>query len=330
MRKNKLREELNGQPLWGLPAHISEELVNSYELTAIRKAGKWLFIICLFAVFVPIIMIWIFCEKILSQNAIEAANQIDGFAYHTNFGIGLLIGIFISIFMAGIIICLILRITPMPAKGSLFIAAHTTPPNNSKEKKKTPSAIPSPPNFPFVVTIKDEDLSTESASKLINGYSMKFVFKMGKILSPFIALATVITYLELGRFAILSPQGLHKSTLFSSDLNLKRWQDAERVKLGCNHTKNGAALIYEVIWRDGSDYRLPTRNHINGESWLTNLEAVDLEISKDGAEFVRWKWGVQTPLHRSCLRKFYAELGGGSKIRIDRLLRIGELEKEPK
>ena len=271
-------------------------------------------------------MIWIFCEKILSQNAIDAANKIGGFAYHTNFGIGLLIGGFISIFISGMITCLIFRVIPMPVKGALFIAAHPTPPKDSKKKKKTPSAIPAPPTFPFAGTIWDKDLSTESASKLINSYSMKFIFKMGEILSPFIALAAVITYLELGRFAILSPQGLHKSTLFSSDLDLKLWQDAERVKLGCNHTKNGAALIYDVIWPDGSNYRLPTNKHINGESWLTNLEAVDLEISNGAAEFVRWKWGVQTPLNPNCLRQYYDELGGGSKTRIDRLLRIGELD----
>jgi hypothetical protein len=124
----------------------------------------------------------------------------------------------------------------------------------------------------------------------------------------------------------LNSDGIHKTRLFSSDMRFKGWRDAERVKLGCNHTKDGDTLIYEVVWPDGSDMRLPTRTHINGESWLTNLETVDKEITKGEAKFERWKWLAQTPLHSTCLRKFYRQQGEGSKPRIERLLRIGDLE----
>ena len=58
MRKNKLKEELNGEPLWGLPKRISDELVDSYRLKPIRWLGHWLFIIIMIGGFAGGAIFW--------------------------------------------------------------------------------------------------------------------------------------------------------------------------------------------------------------------------------------------------------------------------------
>ena len=313
MRKNKLKEELSGEPLWGLPKRISDELVDSYRLTPIRWLGNWLFMIVMCGGFAVGAWIWAVCEGILRQNAIEATQNIDGFAYDTNFGIGLLIGLFVWILLCIPICDCIIRIMPMPYKGTLFLVSQMS---NSKEN---PDTLPKKPKLDLFNT-------PHSAEELINNYLNKVIGKSLLYLSPFILLVGFVTQAELTNFTILSPSGIYTSGFFSKNLASKRWRDAEAVKLGCNQTDDGSSLIYEVIWPDGKDKRLPTDTHINGEDWLTNLETVDAEISKGGAVFQRWVWLKRNPMHPKCLRGFYAGLSPNEQTRFNRLLRIGELD----
>ena len=313
MRKNKLEEELNGEPLWGLPKRISDELVDSYRLKPIRWLGHWLFIIIMIGGFAGGAIFWGWCDGILSRNAIKVANTINGFAYDTNFGIGLLIGLFVWIFLCLPIYYCIIRIMPMPYKGTLFLVSQMS---NSKEN---PDTLPKKPKLDLFNT-------PHSAEELINNYLNKVIGKSLLYLSPFILLVGFVTQAELTNFTILSPSGIYTSGFFSKNLASKRWRDAEAVKLGCNQTDDGSSLIYEVIWPDGKDKRLPTDTHINGEDWLTNLETVDAEISKGGAVFQRWVWLKRNPMHPKCLRGFYAGLSPNEQTRFNRLLRIGELD----
>ena len=313
MPKNKLKEELNGDPLWGLPKQISDELVDSYRLTPIRWLGHWLFMIVMCGGFAVGAWIWAICESILRQNAIETARNIDGFAYDTNFGIGLLIGLFVWIFLSGVIVSLITMFTPMPIKGALFLSTQSDVSENA-------------PKMPLVGPLVENKGSLATASDLINDYSGRIVRKLGRKLAPFALLVIGISYAELSWFNIISSKGLHTSVPWSMSDKVHAWRDAEAVKLGCNQTDDGASLIYEVIWPDGKNKRLPTDTHINGQDWLTNVESVDAEFSEGDAIFERWTWLERNALHPKCLRSFYAEQGPDGKSRIDRLLRIGELD----
>jgi len=310
---NKLKEELDGAPLWGLPNRLSDELVKTYDVTPVRWIGQWLFIIIMIGGFAGLLPLWIWCDKILTQNAIDAAASVDGFAYDTNFGIGLLIGLFIWIGVSAILSYCVVRITPMPYKGTLFLMSQMD------RRNKSAGIIPKRPKLDLSVT-------PHSVAEMINNYVNSFIGKSLLYVSPFVILAGFITQAELTKFTITSPTGLHTSGLFSKTLTLDAWQDVETVKLGCNQTDDGASLVYDVIWPDGRSERLPIDTHINSKDWITNLESVDAEISKGDAIFERWKWLNRNALHPQCLRSFYEEQGEGSKTRIDRLLRIGELD----
>ena len=310
---NKLRKTLGDSTLWGLPKRASDELVDSYRLSPIRWIGHWLFMIVMCGGFAVGFWIWNLCEKILRQNALRYAQEIDGFAIDTNFGLGLLIGLFVWIFLSGVIVSLIILLVPMPIKGALFLAAQSDLSENT-------------PKMPFVGSLLENKGERVTASELINDYSRRIIRKLGLILSPFIVLVTAVTYAELSWFNVIGANGLHTSVPWSTQVNMRTWQDVETVKLGCNQTDDGASLIYEVVWPDGKDKRLPTDTHVNENDWLTNLELVDAEISKGGANFERWVWLNRDALHPKCLRSFYLQGGEGSKDRIDGLLRIGELE----
>lgn len=312
-RVNKLKEELReGETLWGLPQKISDELVDSYRLTLFRWLGFWLFMIIMCGGFIVGAWIWAIAESILWQNAINTAENIDGFAYDTNYGFGLLIGVFVWIFSSGVIVSLLLIITPMPFKGALFLSSFSDVSSNT-------------PKIPLTGPRVEFNASHATASDLINDYSWRIVRKLGLILSPFIALVLVLSFAELRWYNVLGPYGMHTTVPWSTTERFRPWQDVEIVKLGCNQTGEGGSLIYEVIWPDGKKKRLPIDTHVNNKPWLTNLEAIDAEISKGGAVFRRWNWLNRDPLHPSCLRGFYTEIGESRKIRFDKLLRIGEL-----
>ena len=313
VRGNKLREMLDGETLWGLPEKISDELVDSYSSGPMRWIGFSLFMVVMVGGFGIGALIWAHCERKIQQNAIETSQAINGFAYEVNFGIGLLVGLFVWIFMTGLIVSLIIRVTPMPTKGALFLSGYE---NLSKKapKKLLEEVQTSGINKP------------RTAAELLNQYLDKSLRKSAIGLAPFVILVIGVTYAELSWYSVMSHTGLHKTSFISEKMSVKTWADAERVQLGCNQTDDGGNLIYEVIWPDGYDKRLPTDTHFNGTDWLTNLERVDAEIMKGGAEFVRWEWLNRNPLHPRCLRGFYSEGGADRKARIDRLLRIGELD----
>jgi len=65
---------------------------------------------------------WGIAEKLTEQNAIQAAASVDGFSIDVNFGIGLLIGLFVWIGLSGWIVALITKLVPMPVKGALFLS----------------------------------------------------------------------------------------------------------------------------------------------------------------------------------------------------------------
>jgi len=311
---NKLREQLGGETLWGLPKNISDELVDSYQSTLFRWLGFWLFMIVMVGGFAVGAIIWGKAENIIEKNAEVAANSVNGFAIDTNFGIGLLIGLFVWIFLSSVIVSLVIRLFPMPAKAALFFGGNIDP------QKVDPKA------FNKKVSFLDSSIKPRNASEFLNQYLDRTIAKSIKILMPFVILVVAVCYAELHSFSVFSPTGFHKSGFFSKDMTVRTWQDVQTVKLGCNQTDDGPDLIYEVSWPDGKHKRLPIDTHINAENWLTNIEAVDAVISKSGAAFIRWKWNNRNPLHPKCLRGFYADLSQGEKTRFDRLLRKGEID----
>jgi hypothetical protein len=310
---NKLEKSLAGKPLWDLPKSISDEFIDSYNFTSTRWLGNWLYFAILLSGFYCGYKVWNFSEKETARRAQEAAIPIDGFAYDNMMGLGLSVGLFVWLVFAGVVLSLILRLTPMPRKGALFISAHA----DTGWHSKTSNPFGSPSHM---------SANSENARDLINQFLDRKIKKTTKFLSPFMFIAITLTILELNWYSITSPTGLHRNNPITNNMSFETWQDAHRVELGCNQIENDSNIIYEVIWADGKKKRLPIDTHFDGQNWLRNMEAIDASIKSGDAEFVRWEWRKRDPLHPQCLRSFYAKQDPDGKARIDRLLRIGQLE----
>ena len=302
-----------GETLWGLPQQISDELVDSYRFAPFRWLGFWLFMIIMCGGFLIGARLFGICENRLWQNAIEAGQSVNGFAYDTNYGIGFIIGVFVWIYFSGAIVSLILILMPMPIKGTLFLTSFSDVSSNT-------------PVITLPGTVVEINEEMETASGLINDHSWRILKKLNPIVSPFILLAVLFSFAELNWFNVLSPTGMHTSVPWTRTDKVRAWRDVETVKLGCNQVGNASNLIYEVTWPDGRDKRLPIDTHFDGPNWLTNLETINAEISHGGAVFKRWKWLRRDPLHPDCLRFFHDQPQENAKSRIDALLRIGELD----
>lgn len=305
----KLRNELNGEPLWGLPHHISEELIDAHDITILRSSATWMFIIVMCMGFaLGAYKIWPFLERKNFENAVTKSNELGGLMVDTNFGFGLVIALFVWIFMSVLVLQLIVRLAPMPFKGALFFGA-------LKE-------------FSFPRTGKDlQDIiqyseTATNAERLINWWCSKRIKKWAKVLLPIALLVSLFAHQETKVFSVYTKSGFYKSGLFSS--SLQSWEDVTSVELGCNQTDEGGSLIYE-IHANGKSFRIGDSTPVNDGFWFDNLEKIDAEIEAAGANFVRWKWLKRDPLHPKCLRGYYGELGPDGKARIDKILRIDEI-----
>lgn len=307
---SKLRDDLNGETLWGLPKDISEELIRAYDLTLFRWLGFWLFMIIMCLGFlVGGFWVWPFLENLANQNAFENATNIGGLMYDVNFGWGLLIGLFVWIFLTNALVTLFVRVMPMPIKAAFFMGLSIG--NDDAGYKHDEN----------IKTVMNRADKPSNAKELINRLSEMNYTKSLKILLPIAFFIIFICLRETQAYTIYSAEGYYKSGFFSKES--RTWDEARSVELGCNQTDDGGSLVYKVYFLDKS-LRLEDKNPVRGTYWLDNLEVIDSRLEAAGAEFKRWRWLKRNPLHPKCLRGFYGELGLEGKGRIDKLLRIDE------
>lgn len=308
----ELPEALRG--LEGLPQHIIDEITLSANLTFFRILGNWLFMIVMTGGFAfGAFWLWQPLEGLAQRNAEAFAQTVQGFSAETNFGIGLLIGMFVWIVFSSAIVAIIIRIIPMPAKAAMYFAGR-------KEIEQTS------PKFMRQWSNENSLEIPHSASDAINQRLDPYIRKTLFITMPFVFLAALICVRETQSHQVFSASGLYQSGILSNSFEHRLWTSAKSVALGCNQTDEGGSLIYDVEFQDGKSVRLPDASSLNGRSWLENIGTIDETLRSTDAEFTRWTWMKRDPLHPTCLRSFYTELGAENKPRLDRLLRIGEFE----
>ena len=318
MQQNKLREELGSETLWGLPKSISDEFIAAYELTVFRQIGTWLYLTILLGGLGVGIGIWFLCEGILAKSAEESAVLLNGLAYHTDFGIGLFIGLFAWMAITCIICDIYLRLTPAPYKTAIFLGAYSGP------KTKT---------IPPKTLLKKDKTHWRDAADLIDNGTRRYTKIATIIAVPLTLLSIGVTYAELKHFTVISPKGVHKSAFLTGQMKLKEWDEAVKVEIGCNYVKarygkNSSPekhdVVYHIHWADKSKTRLQTDNQLNGKHWLVNFEAIDDILIDSDATFTRWEWLKRNPLHPKCLRHHRNKLGPELAPRFDSLLRVDE------
>lgn len=309
---NKLEKELNGKPLWGLPKRISDEIINSYELTIVRVLGPWLYIALMIGGFaVGGYLLWPWLEGQNNSNAIRKAAELGGLMYDVNFGIGLLIALFIWIMGALWLTIVIVRLSPMPIKGALsfsMLADSKLPENNDKKCSE----------------ILKEHPRIETASELLNEWADTPIIKLGKFLIPVALFASAVSYREIHTFSVYGNEGFVRSAFFEGE-NFRPWTDVKTVELGCNQTDDGGSLVYKIRFADGKSIRIEDGIPINNSRWLDNIEQIDTKIASGNAEFKRWSWMNRDPLHPKCLRGYYGEFNDADTKRFKKLLRIDTL-----
>ena len=309
---NKLKNELNGEPLWGLPKRISDELVDTHRLSFVRFLGFWMFMFYMVGGFaVGGWYLWPWLENQNNINAQQKAAEVGGLMYDVNFGIGLLIGLFVWIFTSSLLSILTIRLLPMPIKGALSLSmlADTKVPTN---------------NDVIAAQIIAENPRIETAGEFLNTWANSSIFKHLKFLLPAILLTAVVTYREIQTFSVYGVEGVTRSAFFAGE-KFRPWSEVKTVELGCNQTDDGGSFIYEVQFEDGKSLRIAEKTPVNKTHWLDNLEKIDAEISSGAAEFKRWKWLKRDPLHPKCLRGYYGELNDEDIKRFKKLLHVDSL-----
>ena len=307
-----LRKELNGEPLWGLPEHFSEDLINAYEITAFRWLGHWLFMIIMCLGFaVGGFWLWPYLEQLNIQRAMERTTDLNGLMFDVNFGIGLLIGLFVWIFLTGALSMALVRLAPMPLKGSLFFGV-------SADLDKT--GIKRQQNIDALMKGVDRPNST---AELINRLTEPNIKKAFKIFIPIAILTALITYRETYTFSVLSETGHYRSGFFSN--SSQSWNEVSSVELGCNHVtgKNRSDdLVYKIKFRQGKALGIDDAIPLQG-SWLENAKKINAKLKENGTQFKRWKWLNRDPLHPKCLAAQQNSYTGVEFNQIVSLLQIG-------
>lgn len=310
----ELPDALKG--LEGLPREVINEIIRSTRLSFFSFLGNWLFMIVMLSDFVfGYIGIWLPLETLANSHAETFASTVDGFAATTNIGLGLVIGLFTWIVFSNVIVALVIRMAPMPVKAALYYSGRS---EIEQDVPKFMKRWSEPDNFDRPV----------NASNAINSKLSPYIRKTTFLTLPFFLLAAIICEREARSFEIFAASGFYSARILSAGVEHLPWSTASSVELGCNNVEGHGSLIYNIGFQDGTDVYLPDETSLNGQSWFENLEAVDQTLRSTDAAFKRWTWMKRDPLHPTCLRGFYAELGPENKPRLDRLLRIGEFKTD--
>ncbi|WP_416879441.1 hypothetical protein [Litorimonas sp.] len=300
--------ELNDETLWQLPKNISDKLRESYKKSITRFFGGWLYVISLLLGFaIGGLWLWPYLEGLNTQAAVAAAKEEGGLLYSTNFGIGLLIALFVWILGAIIPVLFLIHVLPMPLKGALFFAVLAEDKNAEK-------------NYRTAQSIMNDFSRPDSAEDFVNAWTRKSIVKIGKYFLPALILTTVITLWETRVYSVFTPTEFHRSTFFTGD-KMRTWDNVQSVELGCNTTDDSNDLIYDVSFKGGGGVRIAGKP-LEYTSWIDSIKIIDNAITQSGAEFKRWSWLKRDPVHSNCLFHYNRVLNQQDYATFEKILRL--------
>lgn len=313
----KLRNELGGEALWGLPHNISEELINAHDITLFRWLGHWMFMIVMCAGF-AVGGFWIFpyLERLNARRAIEKGNEINALLIHVDTGFGILVALFVWIFLTLNVCLLLIRWLPMPLKGALFFGI-------SQEKSV-------PTTERDVDELMKHSDRPRNASELINRWAEPGIKKFSKILYPIAVITAFLSYQETKVFSLYSESGFYQSGYFSESFT--KWNQVSSIELGCNHVtgKNQSDdLVYKINFKQGASPRMEDAVALQG-TWLESAAEINNILKDYSVNFKRWKWLDRNPLHPKCLSAQKESLTRDEFQQVVDLLQIGHFPGDSK
>jgi hypothetical protein len=161
----------------------------------------------------------------------------------------------------------------------------------------------------------------------------------GMLLAAVVLIGATVGFVvrEIQAYSILTATAYVESPLQLRSSSVSRpWSMAVSVELGCHHydaprrryhaPRRGPSntLVYDIRFPDGASVRISETVPLQG-SWLDAAEAIERALNEGGAEFARWRWLGQDPLHPKCLQWLRDSHTAYDYARIWRLLRVGEI-----
>ena len=154
----------------------------------------------------------------------------------------------------------------------------------------------------------------------------------GMLLAAVVLIGATVGFVarEIQAYSILTATAYVESPLqLRSSLVSRPWSMAVSVEIGCHHydaprRRASNTLVYDIWFPDGASVRISEAVPLQG-SWLDAAEAIERALNDGGAEFARWRWLGQDPLHPKCLQWFRDSHTAYDYARIWRLLRFGEI-----
>lgn len=299
-------------PLWGLPAHIADELAPAWNIRWLRWLAGWMAWLIMVGGFIAgWIWLWPLFEGLNTQAAEAHAIKTGALMYETNFGISMLIWIFAWIIFSAGFAGFLVMLLPMPLKGALFIGL-----------------MGDQGGRPFNTNALNEALKETGgmgrASDFLNAWASRYIGSTLKYALPIALFGAIVVTREIATFSLYSVDGYYRSPFLPwATETLSEWSDASRVELGCNQTDSGGSIVYKIHFNNGKSVRIDDGVLVAGTTWLDNMETIDTQLIEAGASFERWKWLKRDPLHPQCVRGFTGMLGKDQGDRLLRLLRVG-------
>ena len=300
----------------GLTLKAASEIASTWVHSFTRHSGHWITFFAMVGGFVlGALFIWQPLELLSLATAIIAAYEAGAWSYIVNFGLSILLLLFIWIFTSGILPGIVTRLTPMPWKGALYLGALSDKSGGWWYARLTRQVI--------------EKLEPQAeASRIIDTWALKYCSALSKFVIPMLLLSGFLLVRDVGAHSLYGPDGYTSSPFLPwANIQTIPWSEAVKVELGCNNTDDGADIVYEVTFSNGKSTRVENGSPLQ-TSWLETLERVDAEISKSDVQFERWSWLNRNPLHPKCVRSFYSRLGEEDADRLMALLRVGQFESD--
>lgn len=301
---------------FGLPPEFADEIVKDNLGPPLSWLGAWIFMFVMIGGFAILwLILWPALENYDNQKALKSAIDLDGLAYYTNFGLGLIIVLFAWIVATATSIALTIRLSPKRIKATLYLASRN-------------DFIGKTPRLFGLHKVWKNASGFKTAEDYLNAIAMRMFLWTGRVVLVLMAVAFYLLWCETTWHEVYTGDAYVEFSFWTNTKSIYPWSEVTSVELGCNQIEDSSHLLYEIHWIDGSKTRFP--NYDNdfppNKNWIVSLETVDSKISKSNAEFKRWNWLKRDPLHPNCLSFFENRLNGDEFTRFKAILRMDTLD----
>jgi len=282
----------------GVPAHIIDGLLKKDLALWIEHVQYAVFLGLMVAGFaVGGWLIWPALEQLTEANARQHAETAGALLYSYNFGLSLVLAIFAWIFVVGLAATLLTNGSARMRASAFVVAALQSRGSGlvrwSMRRQLQPLEQETDP---------DAYVREAAARGLMS-------LALATLALATLSVAAVKRDVQAHR--VYTAEGYIHSPFFPwASRDLRRWEDATRVELGCNYiaSEDASDVIYNVHFPDGAEAFPASARALSGH-WVDQLQEIDAALRRSDAQFERWRWLNRDPIHPRCLEQMLEALG---------------------